>query len=99
MQLSMRFNSIKEKRVFEIELKNFSHQLWTKFIGDDTLGIKLITLKRIKLGELEEIYLYLNDSIDRQTETIQGIASYFEEKGVTFKFISCDDDNNNDILI
>ena len=66
-------------------------------IGDDTLGDKVDSLTKIKFGELEDIYLYLNDSIDRETDKIQGIATYFEEKSITFHFISCDDDNDNDI--
>ena len=63
-------------------------------IGDDTLGDKVDCLTKIKFGELEELYLYLNDTIDRETEKIQGIATYFEDKGVTFNFVSCDDDND-----
>ena len=35
--------------------------------------------------------------IDRETKKISDIATYFEDKGITFKFISCDDDNDNDI--
>ena len=66
-------------------------------IGDDTLGDKVDCLTKIKFGELEDIYLYLNDSIDRETPKITGIATYFEDKGITFNFISCDDDNDNDI--
>ena len=46
---------------------------------------------------MEDLYLYLNDKIDREQEKIQGIVNYFEEKGVTFNFISCDDDNDNDL--
>ena len=52
---------------------------------------------KIKFGELENIYLYLNDSIDRKTQKIQGIATYFKDKGAIFNFISCDDDNDNDV--
>lgn len=63
-------------------------------IGDDTLGDNVDCLTKIKFGELEDIYLYLNDSIDRETPKIQGIVNYFEEKGITFNFISCDDDND-----
>ena len=66
-------------------------------LGDDTLGEKVDVLKKIKFGELEDLYLYLNDKIDREQEKIQGIVNYFEEKGVTFNFISCDDDNDNDL--
>ena len=66
-------------------------------IGDDTLGDKVDCLTKIKFGELEDIYLYLNDAIDRETPKITGIATYFEDKGNTFNFISCDDDNDNDI--
>ena len=66
-------------------------------IGDDTLGDKVDCLTKIKFGELEDIYLYLNDSIDRETPKISGIATYFEDKGITFNFISCDDDNDNDV--
>lgn len=66
-------------------------------LGDDTLGEKVEVLKKIKFGELEDIYLYLNDKIDREKDNIQGIVNYFEEKGITFNFISCDDDNDNDL--
>ena len=67
-------------------------------LGDDTLGEKVEVLKKIKFGDLEDIYLYLNDKIDREKENIQEIVNYFEEKNITFNFISCDDDNdlNND---
>ena len=44
--------------------------------------------------KLKELYLYLNDKIDRESDKIQGIANYFEEKGISFNFISCDDDND-----
>ena len=54
-------------------------------------------LKKIKFKDLEDLYLYLNDNIDREKENIQGIVNYFEEKNVNFNFISCDDDNDNDI--
>ncbi len=66
-------------------------------IGDDTLGDKVDCLTKIKFGALEDIYLYLNDSINRETKKIQNIVSHFEDKGITFNFISCDDDNDNDI--
>ena len=67
-------------------------------LGDDTLGEKVEVLKKIKFGDLEDIYLYLNDKIDREKENIQEIVNYFEEKNITFNFIICDDDNdlNND---
>jgi len=67
-------------------------------LGDDTLGESVEVLKKIQFGELEDLYLYLNDKIDRESEKIQGIVNYFEEKGISFNFISCDDDNdvNND---
>ena len=45
---------------------------------------------------MEDLYLYLKDSIDRESEKIQKIINTFEEKGITFNFISCDDDNDND---
>ena len=66
-------------------------------IGDDTLGEKVEVLTKIKFGELEDLYLYLNDNIDREAKKISDIATYFEDKGTTFNFISCDDDNDNDI--
>ena len=64
------------------------------FVKD--LIVKVDVLKKIKFGELEDLYLYLNDKIDREQEKIQGIVNYFEEKGITFNFISCDDDNDVD---
>ena len=66
-------------------------------LGDDTLGENVEILKKIKFGDLEELYLYLNDSIDREKENIQNIVNFFEEKNVNFNFISCDDDNDNDL--
>ena len=66
-------------------------------IGDDTLGDKVDCLTKINFGELEDLLLYLNDSIDRESDKIKKIVSYFEEKGITFNFSSCDDDNDNDI--
>ena len=68
-------------------------------IGDDTLGDKVDCLTKIKFGELEELYLYLNDTVDREAKKIQDIAQYFEDKGITFKFTSGDDDNDNDLNI
>lgn len=67
-------------------------------LGDDTLGEKVDVLKKIKFGDLEDVLLYLNDKIDREKDNIQSIVNYFDEKGITFNFISCDDDNdvNND---
>jgi Leucine-rich repeat (LRR) protein len=67
-------------------------------IGDDTLGDKVDCLVKIKFGELEDLYLYLNDSIDRETKKIDTIVNHFEEKGTNFNFISCDDDNGDDDL-
>ena len=67
-------------------------------IGDDTLGDKVDCLVNIKFGELEDLYLYLNDSIDRETKKIDNIVNHFEEKGTNFNFISCDDDNGDDDL-
>ena len=66
-------------------------------LGDDTLGENVEILKKIKFGDLEDIYLYLNDNINREKDNIQGIVNHFEEKGINFNFISCDDDNDNDI--
>ena len=66
-------------------------------IGDDTLEDKVDSLTSVKFGQLEDLYLYLKDSIDRESEKIQKIISHFEDKGITFNFISCDDDNDNDI--
>ena len=66
-------------------------------LGDDTLGENVEVLKKIKFGDLEDIYLYLNDNINREKDNIQGIVNHFEEKGINFNFISCDDDNDNDI--
>ena len=63
-------------------------------IGDDTLGDNVEALKKIKFGELEDISLYLNESIDRDSKKIQDIIDHFEKKDITFNFISCDDDND-----
>ena len=68
-------------------------------LGDDTLGEKVEVLKKIKFGDLEDVYLYLNDKIDREKEPIQGIVNYFDEKGISFNFISCDDDNDDNANI
>ena len=66
-------------------------------IGDDTLGDKVDCLTKVNFGELEDVYLYLNDAIDRESEKVKNIVSYFEDKGITFNFISCDDDKDDDI--
>ena len=56
------------------------------------MGENVEVLKKIKFGDLEDIYLYLNDK-----DNIQGIVNHFEEKGINFNFISCDDDNDIDL--
>jgi Leucine-rich repeat (LRR) protein len=93
-KLKLEKNNLKSINVLE---KISFNKLNYLSIGDDTLGDKVDCLTKIKFGELEDIYLYLNDSIDRETQQIQEIATYFEDKGVTFNFISCDDDNDNDV--
>ena len=93
-KLKLEKNNLKSINVLE---KISFNKLNYLSIGVDTLGDKVDCLTKIKFGELEDIYLYLNDSIDRETQQIQGIATYFEDKGVTFNFISCDDDNDNDV--
>ena len=65
-------------------------------IGDDTLGENVECLTKVNCKVLEDLYLYLNDSINRETPKIQDIVNYFEGKNVTFNFISCDDDNGGD---
>ena len=85
-------NNLKNIDILEkVDLKSLNYLS----IGDDTLGDKVEVLPKIKFGELED--LYLNDNIDRETKKISDIATYFEDKGTTFNFISCDDDNDNDI--
>jgi len=93
-KLKLERNKIKNIDILE---KVFFKKLNYLSLGDDTLGEKVEVLKKIKFGELEDLYLYLNDNIDREKDNIQGIVNYFEEKGVSFNFISCDDDNDNDI--
>ena len=93
-KLKLEKNQVKNINILE---KIFFKKLNYLSIGDDTLGENVEVLKKIKFGELEDLYLYLNDNIDREKENIQGIVDYFEEKGVNFNFISCDDDNDNDI--
>ena len=95
-KLKLEKNCIKNVDILE---KIFFKKLNYISLGDDTLGEKVEVLKKIKFGELEDIYLYLNDNIDREKDNIQGIVNYFEEKGVSFNFISCDDDNDNDIAL
>ena len=93
-KLKLEKNKVKNIDILE---KIFFKKLNYLSLGDDTLGENVEVLKRIKFGELEDLYLYLNDNINREKENIQGIVNYFEEKGVSFNFISCDDDNDNDI--
>lgn len=62
-------------------------------VGDDTIWDKVDCLTKVNFKVLEDLYLYLNDSINRETKKIQDIITYFEEKKITFNFISCDDDN------
>ena len=90
-KLKLEKNNIKEINLLE---KIAFPKLNYLSIGDDTLGDKVDILRKIKFGELEDIYLYLNDSIDRETKKIKDIIDHFEEKGITFNFISCDDDND-----
>ena len=97
-------NSLKKLKLERNNIKNIDilekisfQKLNYLSIVDDTLGDKVDCLTKIKFGELEDIYLYLNDNIDRETKKIQSIISYFEDKNITFNFISCDDDNDNDI--
>ena len=93
-KLKLEKNNLKNINVLE----NISfNKLNYLSIGDDTLGDKVDCLIRVKFGELEDLYLYLNDSINRETKKIQRIVSHFEDKGITFNFISCDDDNDNDL--
>ena len=93
-KLKLEKNKVKNIDILE---KIYFKKLNYLSLGDDTLGESVEVLKRIKFGELEDLYLYLNDNINREKENIQGIVNYFEEKGVSFNFISCDDDNDNDI--
>jgi len=95
-KLKFEKNCIKSIDILE---KIFFKKLNYISLGDDTLGEKVEVLKKIKFGELEDIYLYLNDNIDREKDNIQGIVNYFEEKSISFNFISCDDDNDNDIVL
>ena len=95
-KLKFEKNCIKNIDILE---KIFFKKLNYISLGDDTLGEKVEVLKKIKFGELEDIYLYLNDNIDREKENIQAIVNYFEDKGISFNFISCDDDNDNDIAL
>ena len=90
-KLKLEKNNLKSTNILE---KISFNKLNYLSVGDDTLGDNVDCLTKIKFGELEDIYLYLNDSIDRETPKIQGIVNYFEEKGITFHFISCDDDND-----
>ena len=93
-KLKLEKNQVKNINILE---KIFFKKLNYLSIGDDILGENVEVLKKIKFGELEDLYLYLNDNINREKENIQGIVNYFEEKGVSFNFISCDDDNDNDM--
>lgn len=63
-------------------------------IGDDILGDNVKCLTKINFKVLEDIYLYLNDIFNREDKDIQDIISHFEDKGVTFNFISCDDEED-----
>ena len=75
---------------------NFSNLTYLS-IGDDNLGENVNCLTKINFKVLEDIYLYLNDSINRETPKIQEIINHFEDKGITFNFISCDDENGGDM--
>jgi len=99
--LNIKFKNLKKLKFEKNNIKNVEilekiplNKLNYLSLGDDTLGEKVDVLKKIKFGELEDIYLYLNDKIDREKDNIQGIVNYFEEKGINFNFISCDDDND-----
>ena len=99
--LNIKFKNLKKLKFEKNNIKNVEIlekipliKLNYLSLGDDTLGEKVDVLKKIKFDELEDIYLYLNDKIDREKDNIQGIVNYFEEKGINFNFISCDDDND-----
>lgn len=99
--VNMKYQNLKKLKFEKNNLKSvdiLEKMPFTKLnylsLGDDTLGEKVDVLKKIKFGELEDIYLYLNDKIDREKDNIQGIVNYFDEKGISFNFISCDDDND-----
>ena len=101
--INMKCQSLKKLKIEKNDIKNVEilekiplSKLNYLSLGDDILGEKVDILKKIKFGELEDIYLYLNDKIDREKDNIQGIVNYFEEKGINFNFISCDDDNDLD---
>lgn len=69
-------------------------------IGDDTLGDRVESLEKIGKGQLEDVYLYLNENINRESDKIKNIENHFDGIEVAFNFISCDDDklDNDDGL-
>ena len=90
---NLKFEKNNVKSIDILEKINFKKLNYIS-LGDDTLGENVDVLKKIKFGDLEDLYLYLNDDIDREKENIQSIVNFFEEKNVNFQFISCDDDND-----
>ena len=93
-KLKLEKNNLKSIQV--LTKINFANLTYLS-IGDDTLGENVECLTKVNCKVLEDLYLYLNDSINRETPKIQDIVNYFEGKNVTFNFISCDDDNGGDI--
>ena len=93
-KLKLENNNLKSIDV--LKTLNFANLTYLS-VGDDTLGDRVDCLKDIKFKVLEDLYLYLNDLINRETPKIQDIINYFEGKGISFNFISCDDDNGRDV--
>ena len=92
-KLKLEKNNLKSIQV--LTKINFANLTYLS-VGDDTLGDNVECLTKVNCKVLEDLYLYLNDLINRETPKIQDIVNYFEGKNVTFNFISCDDDNGGD---
>lgn len=63
-------------------------------IGDDTLLDNVDNLKEVAFPALEDIFLYLNDKINRDSDKILNIIEHFETIGVNFNFISFDNEGD-----
>ena len=67
-------------------------------IGDDSLKDNLNELKSIKFPKLEDIRVYLNEKYNKKYKNITEITTYFENKGIYFKFIKYDKNGENEIM-
>ena len=67
-------------------------------LGDDTLGDNISELKNINFPKLEDIFVYLNEKINKKSNKVKEIVEIFENKGISFNFIKYDKSGENEIM-